>query len=251
LNASANNYVAWQWKAGGATAVTNTNGSISSQVSASQAAGFSVVTFTGTGANATVGHGLGATPAMILIKNRNNVGGTTAGFCVGHTSIWPNGYLNLWNANGTGSSSTVWNTSPTSTVFGVGTDLGTNYSGASYLAYCWAAIPGFSAFGYYSGNTSTDGPFVYCGFRPRFVLIKGSSISTVWVMFDTSRSTYNATGLYLCPGLTQAESGPGVIDIDVVSNGFKLRNLDGAMNTGYNYLYAAFAETPFKYALAR
>ena len=253
FNATSSTYIAWQWQAGQGSTSSNTNGSITSTVSVNATAGFSVVTYTGTGANATVGHGLGVAPSMIMIKNRNNVGGTTAGFAVGHVSLpWPNGYLQLWTTNAVGSASTVWNTSPTSTVFGVGSDLSTNYSGASYVAYCWSAVAGYSAFGSYTGNGSSDGPFIYTGFRPRFVMVKSTgSIGGDWVMIDTSRRTFNVENDFIKANTSDAETA--VDSMDILSNGFKMRYAGGAsLNyTGENYIYAAFAENPFKYALAR
>jgi len=207
------------------------------------------VTYTGTGANATVGHGLGVAPSMILVKARNI---SSVGFVVGHTSLpWPNGYLQLYSTNAVGSASTVWNTSPTSSVFGVGTDLGTNYSSsATYVAYCWSAVAGYSAFGSYTGNGSTDGPFVYLGFRPRYILWKRTDTTADWGVIDTSRDPYNTTGYDLTPNAASAE-GSGYT-VDFLSNGFKIRLTATRINaSGGTYIYAAFAENPFKYALAR
>jgi len=157
-------------------------------------------------------------------------------------------FLDLNNAFA--ADSTKWNnTSPTSSVFTIGTSVGVNSSGGNYVAYCWAAIAGYSAFGSYTGNGSTDGPFIYCGFRPRFVLFKCSSTSQDWVIYDTSRDTYNAVSNYLLPDSSAAE---GVYaNADFLSNGFKLRNTASLNYSGYTYIYAAFAENPFRNALAR
>ena len=249
LNQSGNNYVAWQWKAGG-TAVTNTSGTISSQVSANPTAGFSVVTYTGTGANATVGHGLGVAPSMIIFKNRQS----TTSWLVYHTSMGNTNAMFLNGTSASGASSTYFNnTSPTSTVFSLGSD--TSGNGANNIvAYCWAAVPGYSAFGSYTGNGSTDGPFVYLGFRPRFVMIKRSSSTGNWELLDTSRNPYNDTNLTLQANLSDAEGtgAGGNWGFDILSNGFKIRGVNSEINTsGQTYIYMAFAEAPFKYSSAR
>jgi len=253
-NVNGNTYVAWQWKANG-TGVSNTSGSITSTVSANTTAGFSVVTFTGTGANATVGHGLGVAPSMVIVKDRT-AARTGYQWPVWHTSLGGGTkalFLNVTDATAT--DTTYWNsTVPTSSVFSVGTWGGVNYSGDNFVAYCFSAVAGYSAFGSYTGNGSTDGPFVYTGFRPRFVMMKASSnstSSTVWTIFDTSRSPYNASVNELYPNLSAAE-GVDSSGIDILSNGFKpKRNSEYANFSGWTYIYMAFAENPFKYSLAR
>jgi hypothetical protein len=240
------NEVVWSWKAGG-TAVSNTAGTISSQVSANTTSGFSIVTYTGTGANATVGHGLGVAPKMIIVKRRDAV----AYWDVYHASIGATGRLYLNTTDATNTSSAPWNdTAPTSSVFTVGTATDTNASGSTIVAYCWAPIAGYSAFGSYTGNGSTDGTFVYLGFRPRFVMVKCSSDVTSWWVYDSSRSTYNAVDLGLIPNATNADTSG--YPLDFLSNGIKFRNSNGDFNgSGRTYIYMAFAENPFKYALAR
>jgi hypothetical protein len=253
-NNSAATYVAWQWKANGA-GVTNTSGSITSTVSANTTAGFVVVTFTGTGANATVGHGLGVAPSMVIVKDRT-AARTGYQWPVWHTSLGGGTkalFLNVTDATAT--DTVYWNsTVPTSSVFSVGTWGGVNYSGDNFVAYCFSAVAGYSAFGSYTGNGSTDGPFVYTGFRPRFILIKCSSnstSSTVWTIFDTSRSPYNASVNELYPNLSAAE-GVDSSGIDILSNGFKpKRNSEYANLSGWTYIYYAVAENPFKYSSAR
>jgi hypothetical protein len=249
-------YVGWQWKAGGA-AVTNTSGSISSQVSANPSAGFSIVTYTANNtAGATVGHGLNVAPKFIITKNRDN--GST-NWATYHESI---GATNVLVLNGTGgqvATSTSWNnTAPSSTVFTVssnpaGGGYDTNYSTQKYVAYCFSEIAGFSKFGSYTGNNSaTDGTFVYLGFKPRFLIIKSTSAGTSWVMVDSSRNTYNLSDTSLYSESANSESTIGTVnDIDFLSNGFKLRNNTGFVNASQTYIYAAFAENPFKNALAR
>jgi len=253
FNTNGDPLVAWNFKAGG-TAVTNTSGTISSQVSANTTSGFSIVTYTGTGANATVGHGLGVAPSMIIAKRRS----TTGYWPVYHISLGNNQgfFLNLTNA--VNSQPNLWNsTTPTSSVFTVGTDTETNASGTTLVAYCWAPIAGYSAFGSYTGNGSTDGPFVYLGFRPRFVLIKASSRVDDWKLIDTSRDTYNLSTQKLYPNLSAAENGSSgetsaTNTMDILSNGFKLRTSNSGTNeSAATYIYACFAENPFKYANAR
>jgi len=247
-NGSGRTFVGWQWKANGA-AVTNTAGSITSQVSANTAAGFSVVTYTGTGANATVGHGLGVAPSMVIIKGRN-VARTWAVYHKNFTSAAY--YIGLETTNTELVDTTMFNsTSPTSSVFSVGT-----YNSASantYVAYCWAAVPGYSAFGSYTGNGSTDGPFVYLGFRPRYIMTKAIQQSSQWFIWDTAREPENPNNSTLFAESSQAETANNsALDVDFLSNGFKIRNTgSGENNSGYPYIYAAFAETPFKYANAR
>ena len=142
------------------------------------------------------------------------------------------------------------NTSPTSSVFSVGTFEVTNRSTATYVAYCFAEVAGYSKFGSYTGNGSTDGPFVYCGFKPRFILFKNSSTAVDWKIFDTARNTYNVVGEELYPNLSNA--GSTATDMDILSNGFKIRQSAVAINQNTDtYIYMAFAENPFKYAKAR
>lgn len=251
-NNNADTYVGWQWKAGG-TAVTNTSGSISSQVSANPSAGFSIVTYTGTGANATVGHGLGIAPRMIIVKERNGTGSDAQWF-VYHASLGNTSTLVLNGTSGTISAPDAWNnTSPSSTAFTVGTSTQVNQSSGTYVAYCFSEIAGYSKFGSYTGNNSaTDGAFVYLGFRPRFLIIKSTSASTSWVMVDSSRNTYNLSDTSLYSESADSEATIGIVnDIDFLSNGFKLRNTTGFVNASQTYIYAAFAESPFNYSLAR
>ena len=249
-NTTGATFVAWQWKAGG-TAVSNTAGSITSSVSANTTAGFSVVTYTGTGANATVGHGLGVAPSMVIIKKRSAVGAWVIGFTYSGFT-WSTDYFQFdTSAKHTDGAGTVFTAAPTSTVFSLGTDAGENGSGATFVAYCFAAVAGYSAFGSYTGNGSTDGTFVYTGFRPRFVLIKITNTTSSWFLFDSSRSTYNSVLNYLLPNDSGA-AGDLSQGLDFLSNGFKLRDVGNGLNgSGNTYIYAAFAENPFRNALAR
>ena len=249
-NVGGGSIVGWQWQAGQGTTSSNTNGSITSTVSVNTTAGFSIVTYTGTGSNATVGHGLGVAPSFIAFKIRNN----TYSWRNYHVSTGNAGYVYFNSSDGyTASSTTFNNTSPTSSVFSVGTEANTNASGGTFVAYCWAEIAGFSKFGSYTGNGSTDGPFVYTGFRPKFLLFKQSSASgEYWHLMDTSRSPYNGVDLDLYPNLSNAEATYSPPALDLLSNGFKFRTSNSAWNgSGATYIYAAFAENPTKFANAR
>lgn len=243
--------VGWAWKAGYAS-VSNTAGTITSTVSANTTAGFSIVTYTGTGTNATVGHGLGVAPKMVIVKQRST--GTTENWAVYHASVATDAqtdYLLLNSAAQVADLNTYWNdTAPTSTVFSIGTVADTNESTKDFVAYCFAEIQGYSKFGLYTGNGGANGPFVYCGFRPAFVMVKMSSSTGSWVMFDANREGYNVDNDPVWADATTAEGTTDLIDI--VSNGFKVRSTDASVNTNTGaYLYVAFAEHPFKYANAR
>jgi hypothetical protein len=251
INENTQTYIGWQWKAGG-TAVSNTSGTITSSVSANPTAGFSVVTYTGTGANATVGHGLGVAPSMIIVKNRTTA---ATSWNVYHISTGNTGAMFLETTNAFAADSTRWNnTTPTSTVFSIGSGAGVNQSTNNLVAYCFSAVAGYSAFGSYTGNGSSDGPFVYLGFRPRWIMIKNTTAASAgsWRIYDTSRATYNADGTLLWADLASAEVTDASYQLDHVSNGFKIRNTSSDFNANSNtYIYAAFAEAPFKYSNGR
>ena len=244
FNSASNNYVAWQWKAG-STTVSNTAGSITSQVRSNTTAGFSVVAYTGTGVNATVGHGLGVAPSMVIVKQRNAVNS----WYVYHISVTAGVYLLLNSTAAIATSALVWNnTSPTSSVINIGIAAACNTSAGTYVAYCFSTIPGYSAFGSYPGNGSANGPFVYLGFRPRYLMVKSSSAISDWTVIDTARSQYNLSTATQFPNAA-AIDGTG-FQIDILSNGFKLRST-GVNTASTTYIYAAFAENPFQNALAR
>jgi hypothetical protein len=235
--------VAWGWNASN-TSASNTNGSITSTVSVNATAGFSVVTYTTAGANATIGHGLGVAPSMIFVKDRLQV----ANWPVYHSALGsPSNYLVLNTTAASASNTTVWNnTAPTSTVF----SMGTVFSASNYVAYCWSQVAGYSKFGSYTGNGSTDGPFVFLGFRPRFILIKDSS-AAYWVIEDSTRNPSNVVNLELFPNDSIAETNASR-PVDFLSNGFKIRHTSATQNNnGDTYIFAAFAENPFKNSLAR
>lgn len=243
MNTSAATYVGWQWKGSGTT-VSNTTGSITSTVCVNPTAGFSVVTYTGTGANATVGHGLGVAPAFIIGKKRN----PTGNWLCWQATFGGTQYIALNTTGVVITSATVFNGSPTSTIFNLGTDTDLNANGATNVAYCWSEIAGFSRFGSYTGNASTDGTFVFTGFRPRWILIKSSTTTDDWRIYDTSRPGYNVQGGTLLADTAGAETT--ATELDILGNGFKAR-VTTTPNAAQTYIYAAFAESPFKNSLAR
>ena len=247
MNTSAATYVGWQWKGSGTT-VSNTTGSITSTVCVNPTAGFSVLTYTGTGVTATIGHSLGVAPYMVITKNKGAI--TSWRIYHAFSNATPQNYALYFDTSAaTAESAFMNNTAPTSAVFTAGTNICTN--AATYVSYCFAPIAGYSAFGSYTGNGSTDGPFVFLGFRPRCVLFKSSSSVNNWQIYDTARNTSNATTNWLYPDVANAEATSGV-DIDILSNGFKPRSTNAINNgSGGTYVYAAFAESPFKNSLAR
>jgi hypothetical protein len=246
-NALNDAYVAWNWNAGGSNA-TNTAGTITSTVRANTTSGFSIVTYTGTGANATVGHGLGVAPQMVIVKARDDA----ESWKVYHASTGGAVYQMVLNSTAARASvSTIWNsTDPTTSVFSIGTDSSVNQNTEKFVAYCFAPVAGYSAFGSYTGNGSADGPFVYTGFIPRWIMLKASSTTSGWLIIDTSRQNYNVEGPYLVANASDAET-TGTTVFDVLSNGFKMRSSSTLNTSSATYIYAAFAESPFKYALAR
>ena len=232
-NVNSETYVAWAWDE-------------------APIAGMDIVSFTGNGTNRTIAHNLGVAPKMIIVKNRNFVGSTN--WCVYHSSLSsPANSVFLDTTDAQASYPTVWNsTAPTSSVFSVGTNLSSNGNGNNMIAYLFAEVEGFSKFGSYTGNGSSDGPFVWCGFRPKWVMIKRYDASSTddWQIYDTSRDVYNiSTNNKLWPNLSNAE---GVFaGADILSNGFKLRTTSSPNTSSGTYIFAAFAEAPFKYARAR
>jgi hypothetical protein len=248
VNALNDTYVAWTWDAGSST-VTNTEGSITSQVRANASAGFSVITWTGTGSTASYGHGLGVAPIFYITKNRTS----TADWMVKTTAI--DGSLdflslNLTNAKGDSSVSL-----PTSTVINLFTGIAAeNASGASYVTYAFAPVAGYSAMGSYVGNGSSDGPMVYTGFRIKWLLLKNTTSSgDMWFLLDSSRDPENPNTLLLQPNTSDQELDNATnYSTDLLSNGFKLRSSTSRNNSsGNTFIYIAFAENPLKTARAR
>jgi hypothetical protein len=240
-NISGGNYVTWNWKANGGTTSSNTDGSITSTVQANTTAGFSIVTYTGTGSAGTVGHGLGSTVAMVITKSRDSA----SSWQIYHKDLGKDKTMQLEQTASTSTITNYWGTStPNSTVFGViGGGYNNNLSGQATIAYCFAEIEGYSKFGSYTGNGSTDGTFVYTGFRPAWVLAKRYDSTGNWVMHDNKRNGFNVDNDMLIANLSNAESD--VVNLDLLSNGFKWRNSSTGNQSGANWIYMAFAESPF------
>lgn len=250
VNDSGAPFVAWTWDAGSST-VTNNDGTITSQVRANPSAGFSIVSWTGTGADGTIGHGLGVPPVMYILKARNASSSWSVLTTVIDGSV---DYLYLNTTAAAASTGGGFSIAPTSSVISLGFATGGNALNEQDIAYCFAPVEGYSAFGSYTGNGSADGPFVYTGFRPRWVLIKNTSTTASWWMHDTVRNTYNVIdlGLYANTSASEASAGFPYNSIDTLSNGFKIRNNSLAQNGNTNVIiYAAFAENPFKTSRAR
>jgi hypothetical protein len=251
-NSRGDTYVAWNWRANGA-GVSNTAGSITSTVSANTTSGFSIVTYTGNSTSgATVGHGLGVAPAMMIVKKRNV---TLSDWPVYHASLGATGAIRLNLTSATDVTAAYWNnTAPTSSVFSIGNASDTNQTSAGYVAYCFSEVPGYSKFGSYTGNGSADGAFVYTGFRPSFIMLKNASNArggdSIWWMHDDERRNFNPQGPML--GANSSNAEVTFVQFDMLSNGFKLRTNSNAYNLGGDtYIFMAFAETPQKFALAR
>ena len=246
-NQSSTNFVSWNWKANGQGS-SNTDGSINTTyTSANTTSGFSISKYVGTGANATVGHGLGVAPKIVLVKDLSasaswrmftEMTGNESQLALDQTSAADSGNTTMWNS-----------TSPTSTVFSIGTHGNVNTSSNNYIAYCFAEKTGFSKIGRYTGSGSTDGPFVYTGFKPAFVLIKKATGSAdSWFINDNKRSLsggFNTNSYYMRPNENAVEGTAASLAIDILSNGVKIRNTDTAYNNNNStYIYMAFAEAP-------
>ena len=249
-NINSGTYVAWNWKGNGGTTSSDSNGSITSTVQANTTAGFSIVLYTGTGANATVGHGLGAAPRWIIMKRRDS----NQNWVVYHEEVGNDRelILNATDAQ-TGSNSVYFNnTSPTSTVFSLGSDAYANASSGTYVAYCFAEVEGYSKFGSYTGNGNADGAFIYTGFRPAWVIFKRTDSTNHWLMLDNKRNVNNVAHKFVLANASDAEDTSNDQDTDFTSNGFKVRNSNARNNaSGGTYVYAAFAEASSKFANAR
>jgi hypothetical protein len=246
-NAPGATFVGWQWKGGNGT-VSNTSGSITSTVSANSTAGISVITYTAPSGSGdfTFGHGLGVVPKLFITRFTTQV----SNWCVYHESVGASAFLKLNTTDASTSSSGCFGTGPTSSLITIKQSAILGAAGAC-VAYAFAEVAGFSKIGSYTGNGSADGPFVYCGFRPRWILCKNTDAGTeAWTIIDAARNTHNVANARLFPNLANAEStGDNVADI--LSNGFKLRSTDAATNASRAYIFIAFAEAPFNYSRAR
>ena len=247
INDTGDNYVAWCWKAGG-SASSNSDGSTTSSVSANTTAGFSIVSWTGTGSNATIGHGLGSAPQVVLLKERNG----SNNWIMSHQPLSDSlsdftRFLTL-NSNGavSGAGNVLFQSSAfTSSVFNVGTSAASNGSSQTFIAYCFAEKTGFSKFGKYTGNASVDGPYAYLGFEPAWVLIKRTDSSDNWMLYDNKRDTENPLTVALNADTSGAQFTTSNT-LDFLSTGFKLKSTEATTNaSGGTFIYMAFAQNPF------
>ena len=264
INASGYNYVTWAWKADGSGS-SNSNGSITSTVSANTSAGFSIVSYTGNGiSGATIGHGLSQTPDLVIVKDRDDNSVNDNWFITSSSLTNSTTYnitladiyaeTNAPAATSYGGGLALTNNSVLTPIAGSTDDRTSNESGDKYIAYCFHNVEGYSKIGTYHATYQTDGPFIYTGFRPAFVMTKSINNNGWWVLFDTARSSTNPTDHLLAAHTDITEKGPGedTYKLDIVSNGFKLREQDSYSNaSGTKYIYIAFAEQPFKYTTAR
>jgi hypothetical protein len=244
VNETGQDYVGWCLKANGGTTSSNTDGTITSTVQANQDSGFSIVKYTGTGSAATVGHGLSSSPEMVIVKNLSS----------GSTNWWTwhkdlgggDKYVALDSSSGVQTASTIWNsTSPTSSVFSVGTDSGANGSGTDVIAYCFHSVDSFSKIGSYVGNGSENGPIVETGFEPAFLMTKQTDDTSNWVIVDNKRSTTNPRDKGLRPNTSDSESTvSNNLVVDFLSNGFQLKQTSGSNANNGNFIYIAFAADP-------
>ena len=246
FNGTSSTYVSWNWNCP-TTFSGNTDGSITSSGRTNTDAGMSIFTYTGTQSNATVGHGLGSIPEMVIFKPLD-----ADNWAVYHKKTTATARMILNSTAAAGTDSVFWqNTEPTSSLITLGNNHSTN-STSGIIAYAFRSIEGYSKVGSYTGNGSADGTFVYCGFRPKYVMIKISSGADNWGIFDTDRDTYNTIGAILKADGSNVEETGSAWYIDFLSNGFKPRNSDSNMNgSSSTYIYLAFAEYPFKYTAAR
>ena len=241
-NTENNNYVSWNWKAGGGQGSSNTDGSINTiYTSVNTTAGFSISRYTGTGANATIGHGLGAVPQVVIARNITDTEQWTT-YHVGLDATAPQNYHVRLNTNDARvDEASVWNdTAPTSSVFSVGSSGAPNGSGDNHIAYCFAEKTGYSKFGSYTGNGNADGTFVYTGFKPAMIILKNTETAKDWNIWDNKRG-FNGVNKLLYPSLTNSE-GSGEY-IDLLSNGFKLRDTNNKWNSAEKFIYMAFGQS--------
>ena len=237
VNTLGDNFIAWMWKKCPAI--------IAILCPASN--GVDIVKYTGTGANRTISHSLGTVPDMMILKRRDSTGNST----VYHGSLTASTtqILLLNTTAAVATDATAWNsTAPTASVYSLGTNVDVNASAGTYVAYLFKGVDGFSKFGSYTGNAAADGPFIYTGFKPKYIMIKSSTATDAWLIYDTARNTFNVAGTTLVPNTAAADAT--ISGIDFLSNGFKLRTITTTPNAAQTYIYAAFAEQPFKYSAA-
>jgi hypothetical protein len=248
VNKDSDSTVAWMWHANASTTAANTDGSgatIASTTQANQTAGFSIIKYTGTGSNGTIAHGLSQAPEWVVVKNVDNDSEGWSNYHVGMTNATK---IMTWNnTNAQADSASDWNsTAPTNKVVHVGTNARTNNNTQEHIMYAWHSVEGYSKFGSYSGNGSSDGTFIYTGFKPAWLMLKSSSNAVSWYIFDNKRNSINPAGKRLVADGTTVEDAGTTEAFDFLSNGFKLRNSStGTNGNGYTMIYMAFAEHPF------
>jgi hypothetical protein len=250
-NLSGKAHVAWCWRANGGTTASNSEGSTTCTVQANTKGGFSIITYTGTGSAATLGHGLEKAPEFIMAKRRSSAAQSWKNY---HVGIGPTKYLTLNAADAEGTSSGMWNdTAPTDTLIHIGNESNVSTSSKDYVIYAWHGVEGYSKFGSYTGNGNSNGTFVYTGFRPRLIFTKRfDGGSENWGVFDTARANYNPTSAHSDGQLVWDSNGVATAGsthgVDFLSNGFKLRGTGGLNNqSGGTYIYGAWSDVPFKY----
>jgi hypothetical protein len=241
VNANSDTYVSWNWKAGG-SASSNSDGTITSSVSANTTAGFSIVSYTGTGSNASVGHGLGVKPAWFIVKRR----GAAEDWAVYHQSMTASHYINL-NTTNAKDSNNRWNGEPTTSVLNFQSHAAVNGSSDTYISYCFAEKKGYSKFGSYTGNGNAEGPFIHLGFRPAWLIIRNTaSGSENWAIYDNKRDPFNTVFNASFPNNANVDGTNATQNLDFLSNGFKCKSAEGRFNaSGNEMIYMAFAESPF------
>jgi hypothetical protein len=245
-NDNSYNYVAWCWRANGGTTASNSEGSTTCTVQANTKGGFSMITYTGTGSAATLGHGLEKAPEFIMAKRRSSAAQSWKNY---HVGLGATKYLTLNATDAAATSSGMWNdTAPSTTLISIGNESNVSTSGLDYIIYAWHSVEGYSKFGIYEGNGNNDGPFIYMGFRPRMVVIKAIDSSQSWYVADTARETFNPLGeKMLSWNDSHAEFDPSGFNFDVISNGIKIRSSDTNINSSATFIYMAWGDVPFKY----
>jgi hypothetical protein len=241
-NQNTTDFASYSWKGAGSGS-SNSDGSLTSTVSANTTAGCSIVQYAGSSSASTIGHGLGVAPDMIIVKTYSS----GYEWAVYHSSLGEGQNLYLDTDGGSSATTTFWNnTAPTNSVFSAGGNvIYTNYAGQNYIAYCFAEKKGYSKFGKYTGNGNANGPFIYTGFKPAWVLTKATSRTGRWRVWDVKRSTFNVADKRLDPSSSDTESTGSTEAIDITSNGFKIRTLEAQFNgSGETNIYMAFAENP-------
>jgi hypothetical protein len=265
VNANSVAYCCWGWRLNGGTTASNTSGDINSTTQASDKTGLSVVLYTGNGSQGqSIGHGLTKAPEMVWFKNRSSasVSGLAMEWIVALSTSTGSPFasrsgsaqtLELNTADAMGAFyRTEGNFTPTTSTFSVPNNGNAPYwfnaNGDNYLAYCWHSVEGFSKFGFYEGNGNADGPFIYTGFRPRLLMVKNIDASGGWIVVDTKRETFNPVGELIVEwNDSYGQFDPAYVNMDILSNGFKLRNTDQKINSSHTFMYMAWGDVPFKY----